>query len=461
MAQRVFALLLMVLIASAGVFHAPPAAQAQTPTVEYAQVLKVYYHEVRTFDCSPELNWGCPSVTKNPEYERWGASGAIVPAGGSVIVDNERTISNEEFWPNPPDDPNCVVEGFRRTNYTVADLVIMDAQGNHVKRLYDAFTNGVTSESKGNHGNGVNGCAGTWSYSRVDASTRYELVPADSDGDGVTDDVDPCPQEYGEDGGCPPDSDSDGLNDSKDPCPLVAGSNNGCPPDSDADGYTDDVDLCPSVAGGNNGCPPDSDGDGFYDDVDQCPQEAGDDDGCPAKDKSNMKPWKETTHAFAVPISIDVPGYGQVKVGHHRLKVTFETNCRRFRNIRVQPDVYYTQQVIATASGFKLQAFQHENNPAISADGDGQIMTNTSYVNAYINIQNDIWYGGFPIPEIGIPGTPFKFGPYDVPRMKIPAGKYHVGGSVIDIKSRTDGSFFAAPGGGSQPINTLGDYCSQ
>ena len=59
--------------------------------------------------------------------------------------------------------------------------------------------------------------------------------------------------------------------------------------DTDGDGVTDDVDQCPTEAGTveNNGCPDpgptDSDGDGVTDDVDQCPTEAGpaDNGGCP------------------------------------------------------------------------------------------------------------------------------------------------------------------------------------
>jgi len=60
-------------------------------------------------------------------------------------------------------------------------------------------------------------------------------------------------------GGCP-DSDGDGIIDSKDNCPNKAGEseNNGCPwSDSDSDGVLDKDDNCPNVAGSidNSGCP--------------------------------------------------------------------------------------------------------------------------------------------------------------------------------------------------------------
>lgn len=88
-------------------------------------------------------------------------------------------------------------------------------------------------------------------------------APADTDGDGVTDDMDKCPTVAGlaKYNGCPvPDSDKDGINDEQDKCPTVAGlaKYNGCPiPDSDADGINDEEDHCPNVAGtaANFGCP--------------------------------------------------------------------------------------------------------------------------------------------------------------------------------------------------------------
>ena len=59
--------------------------------------------------------------------------------------------------------------------------------------------------------------------------------------------------------GCP-DSDGDGVSDNVDNCADVAGpaANNGCPwPDSDSDGVLDKDDKCPNTAGltAYNGCP--------------------------------------------------------------------------------------------------------------------------------------------------------------------------------------------------------------
>jgi len=75
----------------------------------------------------------------------------------------------------------------------------------------------------------------------------------DSDGDGVTDDLDRCPN-----------------------TPRgVKVDRRGCPLDTDGDGVPDYLDKCPNTPKGvkvdKNGCPLDTDGDGVPDYLDQCP----------------------------------------------------------------------------------------------------------------------------------------------------------------------------------------------
>ena len=111
----------------------------------------------------------------------------------------------------------------------------------------------------------------------------------DTDGDGVYDKNDACPDVAGlaEFNGCP-DADGDGIKDSDDACPNVAGlaSMNGCP-DSDGDGIADKDDMCPNEKGtkANKGCP-DADGDGVLDKDDKCVNTAGPaaNGGCPWPD---------------------------------------------------------------------------------------------------------------------------------------------------------------------------------
>jgi outer membrane protein OmpA-like peptidoglycan-associated protein len=133
----------------------------------------------------------------------------------------------------------------------------------------------------------------------------------DSDGDGLSDDRDECPDKpedldgFEDDDGCP-DSDNDGdmVLDEDDTCPNEpedrdgVRDDDGCPDiDDDGDGVPDEDDKCPGDQEDldgfqdDDGCPDfDNDGDGFADGADRCPMEAEDldgfhdEDGCPDAD---------------------------------------------------------------------------------------------------------------------------------------------------------------------------------
>jgi len=136
-------------------------------------------------------------------------------------------------------------------------------------------------------------------YKKVNTPVDFEMMQhsvglvwrfgkSDTDGDGVRDRDDNCPQVAGlaEFNGCPDtDADDDGVEDCCDECPEIAGlpEFKGCP-DTDGDGVRDIEDDCPKVAGLKelNGCP-DKDGDGVTDSLDECPEVAGPEanSGCP------------------------------------------------------------------------------------------------------------------------------------------------------------------------------------
>ena len=150
--------------------------------------------------------------------------------------------------------------------------------------------------------------------------------PKDRDGDGITDEVDQCPDEPEDfDGdededGCPEfDRDGDGIADDVDACPDDPEDKDGwedtdgCPDlDNDKDGILDASDACPDVPENidgymdTDGCPEekpevpvDTDGDGYTDDVDGCPTEPEnfneylDEDGCPDVKPQNVKITKD------------------------------------------------------------------------------------------------------------------------------------------------------------------------
>ena len=122
------------------------------------------------------------------------------------------------------------------------------------------------------------------------AGVSIRFGGTDTDGDGIYDKDDACPEVAGLEAfnGCP-DSDGDGIEDSKDACPNTPGPKeyNGCP-DSDGDTVIDKDDACPNTPGLVElaGCP-DADGDGVPDKDDDCPNEAGpaENNGCPWPDR--------------------------------------------------------------------------------------------------------------------------------------------------------------------------------
>jgi outer membrane protein OmpA-like peptidoglycan-associated protein len=98
-------------------------------------------------------------------------------------------------------------------------------------------------------------------------------APADTDGDGIPDAVDKCPNDpedkdgFQDEDGCPDlDNDQDGIPDAVDKCPNDP---------EDKDGFQDE-DGCPDL---------DNDQDGIPDATDQCPNEPGtpEENGCPKK----------------------------------------------------------------------------------------------------------------------------------------------------------------------------------
>lgn len=132
----------------------------------------------------------------------------------------------------------------------------------------------------------------------VGASGCEIIEPTDSDGDGVLNADDACPDTPAnvvvDSVGCAvigpagEDDDDDNVDNSQDNCPDTpfgaAVDDNGCAPsqlDTDNDGVTDDIDACADTPSGvaidAAGCPVsdpgagDADGDGVADDIDQCP----------------------------------------------------------------------------------------------------------------------------------------------------------------------------------------------
>ncbi|HXH29127.1 MAG TPA: thrombospondin type 3 repeat-containing protein, partial [Candidatus Polarisedimenticolia bacterium] len=131
---------------------------------------------------------------------------------------------------------------------------------------------------------------------------KHDGCPWDLDGDGVLEGLDACPNTprgWPVDAkGCPLDSDGDAVPDGADSCPDTPKGaivdKAGCPLDSDGDTIFDGIDRCPDTPKGaivdpvdsaTPGCPRDADGDGVPDGIDECPLTPPgatvDEKGCP------------------------------------------------------------------------------------------------------------------------------------------------------------------------------------
>ena len=168
------------------------------------------------------------------------------------------------------------------------------------------------------------------------ATVDVRGCPTDSDQDGVYDGIDKCPGTPAgakvDATGCPIDSDRDGVPDGLDQCPdTPAGAvvnSFGCPTDSDSDGVPDGLDKCPDTPRGATvdatGCPKDTDGDGVLDGIDKCPDtpkgaivdatgcpKDADNDGVPdGIDKCPNTPVGVKVDASGCPLSRDSDGDG-------------------------------------------------------------------------------------------------------------------------------------------------------
>lgn len=140
----------------------------------------------------------------------------------------------------------------------------------------------------------------------VTAGISLFLGKKDSDGDGVRDGDDACPDTPRgvevDAMGCAVDSDGDGVADYQDDCPgTPQGATvnaQGCPTDGDGDGVYDGLDRCPDTPMGaevdEQGCALDTDGDGVPNGIDACPNTpAGDEvdsEGCTIVEEPEPEP---------------------------------------------------------------------------------------------------------------------------------------------------------------------------
>lgn len=157
----------------------------------------------------------------------------------------------------------------------------------------------------------------------------------DTDGDGIRDKFDQCPDTPPmvtvDEFGCPVDSDNDNVPDYADDCPNtpvnIPVDVNGCPVDSDKDGVADYLDLCKDTPKGvpvdDRGCPEDSDDDGVPDFKDLCPNTPVGTEvnkwGCPIDEKV-YEPIQKTEFILSGGINFEIGKADLLNVAYPELQ---------------------------------------------------------------------------------------------------------------------------------------------
>jgi OOP family OmpA-OmpF porin len=191
---------------------------------------------------------------------------------------------------NGGNDTSFIVNYGGGVKYFLTDSIALRGDLRHVITFADTYNNLIYTV-------GVDFLFGGKKKAVVAAVAEPPPPEPDSDGDGVVDSKDQCPDTpkgvIVNSTGCPLDKDGDGVYDYLDKCPDtpkgVAVNSSGCPLDTDGDGVYDYLDKCPGTPEGatvdSTGCPLDTDGDGVYDYLDKCegtPKDLKvDADGCP------------------------------------------------------------------------------------------------------------------------------------------------------------------------------------
>ncbi len=225
-------------------------------------------------------------------------------SNGKILEFNSKNIYNKNIF-------SFVVEG--GVKFRITDRFSLNAAISYYPTNTDYLDDISSSKKNDSFLSGILGI----SYAFIGRS--------DSDGDGISDNDDLCPNTpegvIVDEFGCPIDSDKDGVPDYLDKCPDtpngVTIDKFGCPIDSDQDGVPDYLDKCPDTPTGMavdaNGCPPDEDGDGVPDYKDKCPNTpygvAVDKLGCPLdSDKDGVPDYKDKCPGTPLNTKVDSNG---------------------------------------------------------------------------------------------------------------------------------------------------------
>ncbi len=310
--------------------HLPTGSREQYTSDGYVRVLPrvTVAGDIAAFTYSARVGYHHRALTEEFERNPLGSELVFGAAAGARLANRKLVVGPELYGSSVLESDSfgkrrgTPIEVLFGAHYTVSDLRFGGGLGTGLTRgwgtpalrafLSAEWTPGHSEDSDGDGvPNTSDACPDVAGVHTDDRRTNGcprpapAVAPSDHDGDGIADLSDACPDVAGvksddrTKNGCPSDRDGDGVFDLVDACPELAGARsddpkkNGCPPDRDGDTIADDRDACPDMAGqpsddpDRNGCPPDTDGDGLYDSEDACPDAPGAADpdpkrnGCP------------------------------------------------------------------------------------------------------------------------------------------------------------------------------------
>ena len=277
--------------------------------------------------------------------------------------------------------------------------------------------------------------------------------PLDKDGDGVPDYQDKCPDVAGkaELQGCP-DRDNDGVADADDACPDLPGKAElrGCP-DSDNDGVIDPNDKCPNTPAGVKvdaaGCPLDRDGDGVPDYQDRCPNRPGpaSNKGCPEMkaetkkvlneatkyiqfdfNKATLKPSSYPRLEQMVQIMNEYPDYSLSIAGHTDSKGADDYNLRLSYDRANSARAYMLSKGIP-ADRIEARGYGETKPIADNTTAAGQALNRRVDFDPYLTGESnaaEVKYGAAPtISELKAEGKPVPSATKKAPAKKAPVRK--------------------------------------
>jgi OOP family OmpA-OmpF porin len=211
---------------------------------------RVFYREGRV---NPFFSFGVAYATTNlvPGPDDTGIT-ALYGVGLLINIGEERSDGSAMQLRGSIGGRRTLTEDFdseKMVDYVAGLGIQYSWGGSQSRRVVDTDGDGVSDD--------VDKCPGTPAGTAVDSSGCP--LPQDDDGDGVTNDIDKCPGTPAgakvDASGCEIDSDGDGVGDTRDQCPNTpAGAKvgeKGCELDGDGDGVVDSADKCPDTPKGD------------------------------------------------------------------------------------------------------------------------------------------------------------------------------------------------------------------